>query len=157
VTDGNDRRFVAIAAMVAALFVATSTFRSIWPSAPSALIVLGLFIRDRFPPGIMVVTILTLLGGWPPPADLTHGIANRSSLIIWVAQGLSRYSPVGRTLDRSAKNLADTDSRSTGGDRCNHRHDGTHLRERQLRSQMHRRTTGRTDHRIINRTCSIHP
>ncbi len=76
---------------------------------------LGLFIRDpRFPlAASVVVTILTLVGGWLslPGGPVTHGIANRVFALIgiWVSAGLvAGYARVGRALDRSAKNLADT-------------------------------------------------
>jgi PAS domain S-box-containing protein len=79
------------------------------------VVLLGLFIRDpSFPlTASVVVTILTLVGGWLslPAGPLTHGIANRVFALIgiWVSAGLvAGYARVGRALDRSAKNLADT-------------------------------------------------
>ena len=116
--DGNDRRFVTVAAIVAAaVFVADLNLPfDLAVSAIYGLVVLlGLFIRDpRFPlAASVVVTILTLVGGWlsVPGGPVAHGIANRGFALIgiWVSAGLvAGYGRVGRALDRSAKNLADT-------------------------------------------------
>ena len=118
VTDGNDRRFMTVAVIVAAaVFVADLNLPfDLAVSAMYGLVVLlGLFIRDsRFPlAASVVVTILTLVGGWLslPAGPVTHGIANRVFALIgiWVSAGLvAGYARVGRALDRSAKNLADT-------------------------------------------------
>jgi PAS domain S-box-containing protein len=118
VTDGSDRRFLTVAVIVAAaVFVADLNLPfDLAVSAIYGLVVLlGLFIRDpRFPVAAsVVVTILTLLGGWlsPPGGPVAYGVANRVFALIgiWVSAGLvTGYGHVGRALDRSAKNLADT-------------------------------------------------
>jgi len=117
-TNGNDRQFVAIAVVVAAVvFVADLSLPfDLAVSAMYGLVVLlGLFIRHpRFPLlASVAVTILTLVGAWlsPPGGPLAHGIANRVFALIgiWVSAGLvAGYGQVGRALDQSVKNLADT-------------------------------------------------
>src|SRR5262245_6942025 len=79
------------------------------------VILLGLFGRDsRFPlMASLVVTILTIVGGWlaPHPGPLHYGIANRAFVLIgiWISAWLVMgYRKVGHALDRSAKDLADT-------------------------------------------------
>ena len=81
-TNGNDRRFVAIAVVVAAVvFVADLSLPfDLAVSAIYGLVVLlGLFIRDpRFPLRASVaVTILTLVGGWLSPPRRTAGARHR--------------------------------------------------------------------------------
>jgi PAS domain S-box-containing protein len=79
------------------------------------VILLGLFGRDpRFPlVASIVVTILTIVGGWlaPHPGPLHYGIANRTFVLIgiWISAWLVMgFRNVGYALDRSAKDLADT-------------------------------------------------
>lgn len=114
----NDRRVVAIAAMITAgVFLADLTLPfDVAVSAIYGLVVLlGLFVSDpRFPiVASVIVTILTIVGGWfsPPGGPVAYGIANRGFVLvgIWVSAALvAGYGRVGQALDRSAKNLADT-------------------------------------------------
>lgn len=79
------------------------------------VVLLGLFVRNpRFPLWISaVVTVLTLVGAWlsPPGGSLLYGLINRALTLvgIWVTAWLvAKYASVGRALDRSLKDLADT-------------------------------------------------
>ena len=80
-----------------------------------SVILFGLFIRIRgfaFWAAI-VTTLLTTLGAWlsPPGGTLLYAIVNRALTLIgvWVTAWLvSVYARIGRALDRSVKDLADT-------------------------------------------------
>jgi PAS domain S-box-containing protein len=79
------------------------------------VVLLGLFIRQRGFPlwAAVVATLLTTLGGWlsPPGGIITYAVVNRALTLIgvWVTAWLvSIYANVGRALDRSVKDLADT-------------------------------------------------
>lgn len=79
------------------------------------VVLFGLFMRDpRFPwVTACLVTVLTVVGGWlsPPGGPVEYGIANRVLTLagIWISAGLVfGYGKVGRALDRSLKDLADT-------------------------------------------------
>jgi PAS domain S-box-containing protein len=116
-TIGNDRRVVAIAATIAAgVFLADLNLPfDVAVSAIYGLVVLlGLFVSDqRFPIiAAVMVTILTVVGGWfsPPGGPVAFGIANRGFVLvgIWISAALvAGYRQVGRALNRSAKDLAD--------------------------------------------------
>jgi len=113
----NDRRIMAIAAMVAGgVFIADINlpFDVAVSAIYGVVVLLGLFVSDpRFPiVASVVVTILTVVGGWfsPPGGPVAYGIANRGFVLvgIWISAALvAGYGRVGRALDRSAKNLAD--------------------------------------------------
>jgi PAS domain S-box-containing protein len=113
----NDRRIMAIAAMVAGgVFIADINlpFDVAVSAIYGVVVLLGLFVSDpRFPiVASVVVTILTVVGGWfsPPGGPVAYGIANRGFVLvgIWISATLvAGYGRVGRALDRSAKNLAD--------------------------------------------------
>ena len=114
----TDRRLIQSASLIAAgVFIADLNLPL--DIAISALygivILLGLFIREpRFPlVASAVVTVLTVVGGWlsPPGGIVSFGIANRvfALLGIWVSAWLvAGYGKVGRALNRSIKDLADT-------------------------------------------------
>lgn len=79
------------------------------------VVLIGLYVRDPRYPWIAsaVVTLLTIVGGWlsPPGGLVMFGIVNRVLTLagIWISAWLvSGYSKVGRALDRSLKDLADT-------------------------------------------------
>ncbi len=114
----TDRQLITTAALVAGVVFTADLFLP-FDVAISALygvvILLGLFGRDsRFPLlASIAVTILTIVGGWlaPHPGPLHHGIANRTFVLIgiWISAWLVMgYRKVGHALDRSAKDLADT-------------------------------------------------
>ncbi len=116
--SSQDRRIWTIAAVLAgAVFIVDLNLPfDVAVSAIYGLVVLlGLFVSDsRFPiVASAVVTILTVVGGWlsPPGGPVAYGIANRALVLvgIWISAALvAGYGRVGRALDRSAKNLADT-------------------------------------------------
>lgn len=81
----------------------------------ASVVLLGLFIRNpRFSLwSALVLTVLTVFGAWlsPPGGSLFYGLLNRAVtlVVIWVAAWLvSDYGKVGRALNRSLKDLADT-------------------------------------------------
>ncbi len=81
----------------------------------ASVVLLGLFVRNpRFPLwSAAILTALTLIGAWlsPPGGSLFYGSLNRAFTLvgIWVTAWLvSNYARVGRALDRSLKDLADT-------------------------------------------------
>jgi PAS domain S-box-containing protein len=114
----TDRRLILSAALIAAgVFIVDLNLPL--DIAISALygtvILLGLFIREpRFPlVASIIVTVLTIVGGWlsPPGGIVSFGIANRALTLlgIWVSAWLvASYAKVGRTLNRTVKDLADT-------------------------------------------------
>jgi PAS domain S-box-containing protein len=116
--DRRDRRLLITAAVIAGgVFIVDLNLPL--DIAISALygvvVILGLFVRDpRFPLGAsVVVTVLTIVGGWlsPPGGLVAYGVANRALTLlgIWVSAWLvAEYGKVGRALDRSLKDLADT-------------------------------------------------
>jgi two-component system, sporulation sensor kinase A len=118
VTGRRDRRLVAGAAALAAVvfIVDINVPFDVAISALYGVVVLvGLFMRDpRFPwVTASAVTVLTVLGGWlsPPGGPVMYGIANRALTLagIWISAWLvAGYAKVGRALDRSMKDLADT-------------------------------------------------
>jgi PAS domain S-box-containing protein len=118
-TNWKDRRRLLITAAVISggVFIADLTLP--FDIAISALygivVLLGLFVRDaRFPlAASLIVTVLTIAGGWLSQRDgpVAHGVANRALTLvgIWVSAGLvAGYGKVGRALNRSMKDLADT-------------------------------------------------
>jgi PAS domain S-box-containing protein len=79
------------------------------------VVLFGLYVRDpRFPwVTAALVTVLTIVGGWasPPGGPIVYGVANRLLTLagIWISAWLVfGYAKVGRALDRSVKDLADT-------------------------------------------------
>ncbi len=114
----NDRRLMITAALIAAgVFIADLNLP--FDIAISALygtvVLIGLFVRDpRFPlAASAIVTVLTIVGGGlsPPGGLIVYGVANRALALvgIWVSAGLvAGYGKVGRALNRSIKDLADT-------------------------------------------------
>jgi PAS domain S-box-containing protein len=114
----RDRHLVIGAALLAAaVFIADINvpFDVAICALYGVVILVGLFMRDpRFPwVTAALVTVLTVLGGWLSPAGgpVVYGIANRALTLagIWISAWLvSEYAKVGRALDRSIKDLADT-------------------------------------------------
>jgi len=114
----SDRRvFLAAAVIAAAVFVADLYLPSdLGVSAIYGLVVLlGLFASSPTYAltASIVVTLLMGLGAWLAHWDETgaYHLANRAFALIgiWVSAGLvTGYQRVGKALDRSAKNLADT-------------------------------------------------
>ena len=114
----TDRRLILSASLIAAgVFIADLNLPlAIAISALYGIVVLlGLFIREpRFPlVASIIVTVLTMVGGWlsSPGGNLSYGIANRALTLvgIWVSAWLvASYGKVGRTLNRTIKDLADT-------------------------------------------------
>ena len=114
----TDRRLILSASLIAAgVFIADLNLPlAIAISALYGIVVLlGLFIREpRFPlVASIIVTVLTIVGGWlsPPGGTVSYGIANRALTLlgIWVSAWLvASYGKVGRTLNRTVKDLADT-------------------------------------------------
>jgi PAS domain S-box-containing protein len=79
------------------------------------VVLFGLYVRDpRFPwVTAALVTVLTIVGGWasPPGGPVVYGVANRLLTLagIWISAWLVfGYAKVGRALNRSVKELADT-------------------------------------------------
>jgi PAS domain S-box-containing protein len=79
------------------------------------VVMVGLFVRTPLYPlgASLIVTVLTGLGGWlsPPGGDIVQGIVNRGLTLvgIWVTAWLvAGYTRVGRELEQSIKDLADT-------------------------------------------------
>jgi two-component system, sporulation sensor kinase A len=116
----DDRRLLNIAAIYAASVFLLGLYLplGIAISALYGIVVLfGLFIRHPAYPlwAAAAVTLLTTVGAWLAPpggqGELTHAIINRALTLvgIWVTAWLvTRYANVGRALDRSVKDLADT-------------------------------------------------
>jgi PAS domain S-box-containing protein len=114
----RERRLLIIAAVVtAAVFIVDLNvpFDVAISALYGVVVLIGLFIRDPRYPWIMagVSTILTILGGWlsPPGGPVVYGVSNRLLTLagIWISAWLvSGYGKVGRALDRSLKDLADT-------------------------------------------------
>jgi PAS domain S-box-containing protein len=114
----DDRRLITIAVIVAGgIFLADLQLPlGIAITALYALVVLlGLFVRmPAFPLwAAFAVSVLTLAGTWlsPEGPNLMYGIFNRvvTLLGIWITAWLvADYARVGRALDRSLKDLADT-------------------------------------------------
>jgi PAS domain S-box-containing protein len=116
--EQSDRRvFLAAAFIAAAVFVADLYLPSdLGVSATYGLVVLlGLFASSPTYAinASVVVTFLMVLGAWLAHWDETgaYHLANRALALagIWVSAALvTGYRRVGKALDRSAKNLADT-------------------------------------------------
>lgn len=117
--DWKDGRRILITAAVISGGVFIADLNLPFDIAISALygivVLLGLFVRDpRFPlAASLIVTVLTIAGGWLSPRDgpVAHGVANRALALvgIWVSAWLvAGYGKVGRALNRSMKDLADT-------------------------------------------------
>jgi PAS domain S-box-containing protein len=116
---GDRRVFLAATMIAAAVFVADLYLPSdLGVSATYGLVVLlGLFASSATYAinASIVVTLLMGLGAWLAHWDETgaYHLANRALALvgIWVSAGLvTGYRRVGKALDRSAKNLADTKS-----------------------------------------------
>jgi PAS domain S-box-containing protein len=114
----RDRHLVIGAALLAAaVFIADINvpFDVAICALYGVVVLAGLFMRDpRFPwVTAALVTVLTVVGGWlsPPGGPVIYGVANRALTLagIWISAWLvSQYARVGRALDRSLKDLADT-------------------------------------------------
>ncbi len=114
----TDRQLLTTAAIVAgAVFIAdlSMPFEVAISALYGIVVLLGLFGRTpQFPlRASIIVTILTLVGAWltPHPGPLHYGLANRAFVLvgIWISAWLvTEYRKVGHALDRSAKDLADT-------------------------------------------------
>lgn len=114
----KDRRLVTAAAIIATTIFIVDLQLPLGVSITALYgiaVLLGLFVRNpRFPLWCsVVVTVLTIVGAWlsPPGGSLFHGIVNRALTLvgIWVTAWLvANYASVGRALDRSLKDLADT-------------------------------------------------
>jgi PAS domain S-box-containing protein len=114
----GDRRLAAFAALLASgIFLAdTQLPLDVGVSALYGVVVLlGLFARSPLYSvwTAIVVTLLTVVGAWLAPldAELSHGLMNRGLTLIgtWVTAWLvSGYTTVGLKLERSLKQLADT-------------------------------------------------
>lgn len=114
----KDRRLITAAAVATAAIFVIDLQLPLGVSVTALYgiaVLLGLFVRNpRFPLWVsIVVTVLTLVGGWLSPAggSLFYGLINRLLTLvgIWVTAWLvAEYASVGRALDRSLKDLADT-------------------------------------------------
>lgn len=117
-TRWKDRRLITAAAVAAAVIFVIDLQLPLGVSITALYgiaVLLGLFVRNpRFPLWVsIVVTVLTLVGGWLSPAggSLFYGLINRALTLvgIWVTAWLvAEYASVGRALDRSLKDLAGT-------------------------------------------------
>jgi two-component system CheB/CheR fusion protein len=114
----EDRRLVGFALLLAG-FIFLIDLQVPLGVAISALygvvILFGLFVQTRYFSlwAAVLVSLLTTVDAWlsPPSATTPVGIINRGLTLvgIWVTAWLvSRYSRAGRALDRSMKDLADT-------------------------------------------------
>jgi PAS domain S-box-containing protein len=118
VATWRDRRMMIGAAVMAGLVFIVDVnvpFDVAICALYGVVVLFGLFMRDpRFPwVTACLVTVLTVVGGWlsPPGGPVEYGIANRVLTLagIWISAGLVfGYGKVGRALDRSLKDLADT-------------------------------------------------
>ena len=114
----GDRRLAAFAVLLSTgIFVADlNTPLGVGITALYGVVVLlGLFAGSTLYPiwVALVVSLLTAIGAWlsPPAASLTQGLVNRALTLvgIWVTAWLvSGYMKVGGRLERSLKQLADT-------------------------------------------------
>lgn len=117
-TRWSDRRIVTTAAILATGIFAFDIEMPLGVAVTAlygVVVMLGLFVRmPQYPLGAsLVVTLLTVTGAWlsPPGGDVLLGIVNRGLTLIgiWVTAWLvAGYTRVGRELDRSIKDLADT-------------------------------------------------
>jgi two-component system CheB/CheR fusion protein len=114
----SDRRLITTAAVLTVgifLFDIEMPLGVAVTALYGVVVMLGLFVRAPEYPlaASLVVTLLTGVGGWlsPPGGDIVQGIVNRSLTLIgiWVTAWLvAGYTRVGRELERSVKDLADT-------------------------------------------------
>lgn len=114
----KDRRLIATAAVVAAVIFVIDVQMPLGVNITALygiVVLLGLFVRNpRFPLWVSgAVTVLTLIGAWlsPPGGLLFSDLINHALTLvgIWVTAWLvAEYASVGRALDRSLKDLADT-------------------------------------------------
>lgn len=114
----KDRPLITAAVVVAAVIFAADLQLPLGVGITALygiVVLLGLFVRHaRFPLwASAVTTVLTIVGALlsPPGGSLFYGIINRTLTLIglWVTAWLvSNYGLVGRALDRSLKDLADT-------------------------------------------------
>jgi PAS domain S-box-containing protein len=114
----SDRRLITTAAVIAIgifLFDIEMPLGVAVTALYGVVVMLGLFVRTPQYPlaASLVVTLLTVVGAWlsPPGGDVLQGIVNRGLTLIgiWVTAWLvAGYTRVGRELDRSVKDLADT-------------------------------------------------
>jgi PAS domain S-box-containing protein len=114
----NDVRLMSVGGVLAAaIFVADLQLPLGYSISAlyGIVVLLGLFVRWPSYPvaAALVATLLTVLGILlsPEGGDLTMGYGNRALTLtgVWVSAFLVRgYTAVGRALDRSVKDLADT-------------------------------------------------
>jgi PAS domain S-box-containing protein len=114
----SDRRLITTAAVLTVgifLFDIEMPLGVAVTALYGVVVMLGLFVRAPEYPlaASLVVTFLTGVGAWlsPPGGDVVQGIVNRSLTLIgiWVTAWLvAGYTRVGRELERSVKDLADT-------------------------------------------------
>jgi two-component system CheB/CheR fusion protein len=114
----SDRRLMTTAAVVATVIFLVDLEMPLGVAVTAlygVVVMLGLFVRrPTYPLGAsLIVTLLTVIGAWlsPPGDDVVHGIVNRGLTLmgIWVTAWLvAGYTRVGRELERSVKDLADT-------------------------------------------------
>jgi two-component system CheB/CheR fusion protein len=114
----DDRKLLTIAVLLTAAIFALDAMLPLGIAICAMygiVVLLGLFIRS---PSYSVwaavaATLLTAIGGWisPPGGVVLYAAVNRALTLvgIWVTAWLvSHYAHVGRALDRSVKDLADT-------------------------------------------------
>jgi len=114
----NDRRLLWIGVLIATAVFLLDTQLPLGIAICALYgvpVLLGLFIRMPAYSlwAAAIATLLTTLGGWlsPPGGIVTYAIINRALTVVgvWVTAWLvSSYANVGRALDRSVKDLADT-------------------------------------------------
>ncbi len=114
----SDRRLMTTAAILTAAIFILDIEMPLGVAVTAlygVVVMLGLFVRvAEYPLGAsLVVTLLTGIGAWLSPSggEVVLGIVNRGLTLIgiWVTAWLvAGYTRVGRELERSVKNLADT-------------------------------------------------
>ena len=114
----KDRRLVTAGVVITVLIFAFDVRLPLGVNISAlyaSVVLLGLFVQNpRFLLwSSAILTALTLIGAWlsPPGGSLLYGALNRAVTLVgvWVTAWLvSNYSRVGRALDRSLKDLADT-------------------------------------------------
>ena len=113
----NDRRlFLTAVLLTTAIFIAdTKSPTGVSTSALYGVVVLlGLFARFQWFSvwAAAIVSVLSIVDFWlSPPGNLNYGLLNRATTLagMWVTAWLvTSYARAGRALDRSTKDLADT-------------------------------------------------
>jgi PAS domain S-box-containing protein len=114
----KDRRLITVAVVAAAIIFLVDLELPLGVGITALygiVVLLGIFVRNpKFPLWMSAAaTVMTIVGALlsPPGGSLFYGIINRALTLvgIWVTAWLvTRYGSVGRALDRSIKDLADT-------------------------------------------------